>query len=52
MPEGERRMVPTAWTSLAPEDPYQLLGDRPLLRLEALQELAEWLCQRGEAERS
>jgi hypothetical protein len=39
-------MIRKAWTSLAPEDPYQLLSQRPLLRLEALRELAEWISSR------
>jgi hypothetical protein len=34
-------MIRKAWTSLATEDPYQLLSQRPLLKLEALRELAE-----------
>ena len=43
LPGGELRVVRKAWTSLAPEDPYQLLAERPLLRLEALRELADWI---------
>jgi hypothetical protein len=48
LPDGERRKILTAWTSLGPEDPYQLLSAKPLLRLEALQELAKWLRLRQE----
>jgi len=55
LPSGERRRMPTAWTSLAPEDPYGLLSERPLLRLDALMELAEWVerqeSRRGESGR-
>jgi hypothetical protein len=36
-------MVRKAWTSLVPEDDYELLAQRPLLRLEALRELADWI---------
>jgi hypothetical protein len=46
VPGGELRKVRKAWTSLAPEDPYQLLSQRPLVRLEALLELAEWVSSR------
>jgi len=36
-------LIPKAWTSLATADPYEVLPERPLLRLEALQELADWI---------
>jgi hypothetical protein len=52
LPDGELRKVRKAWTSLAPEDPYQLLSQRPLLRLEALRELAEWVSNRRGRSRS
>jgi len=40
-------MVRKAWTSLVAEDDYQLLSQRPLLKLEALRELADWISRRG-----
>jgi hypothetical protein len=43
---GEERRLPQAWTSLAPPDAYQTLPDPPLLRIEGLVELAEWVRQR------
>jgi hypothetical protein len=48
VPGGELRMIRKAWTSLAPEDPYQFLSQRPLLRLDALRELAEWVAAQRE----
>jgi hypothetical protein len=53
LPGGELRMLCKAWTSLAAEDSYQLLSQRPLLRLEALRELADWISSRpGRSRRS
>jgi len=43
LPDGQRRLIPKAWTSLATADPYEVLPERPLLRPEALQELADWI---------
>ena len=43
LPGGELRMVRKTWTSLVPEDGYELLAQRPLLKLEALRELADWI---------
>jgi hypothetical protein len=48
LPGGERRLLPRAWTSLAEPDPYALLAAPPLLRVEALLELAAWVrCRQG-----
>jgi hypothetical protein len=40
---GEERKIPLAWTSLAPVDPYRLMREPPLLRVESLVELWDWL---------
>ena len=40
---GEERKLPLAWTSLAAVDPYRLLSKPPLLRIESLVELSEWV---------
>ncbi len=42
---GEERKFPLAWTSLAPPDVYQTLANPPLLRVERLVELVEWVRQ-------
>ena len=42
---GEERKLPLAWTSLAPPDIYQTLPNPPLLRVERLAELVEWVRQ-------
>jgi len=43
---GELRQFPKSWTSLAPLDPYRLLATPPLLRLESLLEIADWIAAR------
>ena len=40
---GEERKIPLAWTSLAPVDPYRLMQEPPLVRVESLVELWDWL---------
>ena len=41
--DGELRRFPRSWTSLVPPDPYELLTSPPLLRVDSLRELSEWL---------
>jgi len=42
----EERRLPLSWTSLAPVDPYRFVSNPPLLRVESLVELTEWLSAR------
>lgn len=51
LPGGECRQLPKAWTSLADPDPYSLLSAPPLLSMEALLELAEWVQSRKNEKR-
>jgi hypothetical protein len=46
LPGGECRQLPKAWTSLAAPDLYSLLSAPPLLRIESLLELTEWIQSR------
>jgi hypothetical protein len=43
LPDGKLRRISKAWTSLAPVDPYRLLTSPPLLRVDCLFEVAEWV---------
>ena len=46
LPDGKLHRIPKAWTSLAPVDAYLLLTSPPLLRLDCLFEVAEWVAMR------
>ena len=52
LPGGECRQLPKAWTSLAAPDIYSLLSVPPLLRMESLLELAEWIQSRKDKKTS
>jgi len=43
LPDDKLHRIPKAWTSLAPVDAYRLLRSPPLLRLDCLFEVAEWV---------
>ena len=48
---GECRQIPKAWTSLAAPDLYSLLLAPPLLRIQSLLELAEWIQSRKDGKK-
>jgi hypothetical protein len=51
LPDGNLRKLPRDWTALGYPDPYQVLPKPPLLRLEALVELAKWVALRKKGRR-